>query len=708
YAVDINNDGKSDLFVFDRSGSKVLCLIKQTDDSYKHQPEYDNIFPLFADWVVFKDFDGDGKPDLWFKNEAYNGSVSLYNNVTQPGDKYVHFDTVTHALRAYNFNDAPLDSSDLYCDRANIPAIEDVDGDGDIDFLTLQKFGDGITLFRNMTADHSLPIGKPEFIEADFCWGDFLEGEGNDTVILKRSQWCFRKLKKHAGGSTLLLLDGDEDNDMDLIIGNAGFGNLIYLKNGRQDLGTVQDTMIGYDATFPNYNKPVYVNIFPAPFYQDVNDDGIKELLVSVNYTDKSSGFFRETGNLLYYSNLGKNNKPIFQFEDSAFLVNDIIDFGSHTAPTFYDMDGDGDQDLVIATNGDWGITGDRHDRLVLFENIGDKNKAIYQMAANDFLELEKDSIQKLRPCFADINKDGKAELIVGEINGTLLLYNLTGSGIRAKASLVAKNSFNIQTDGSSAPHVADVDGDGNVDLLVGHEGGNTFYYKNNSSTSTPDFVLESDTFGDVLANRLILYQYYDFDKGEFYDTLIPSNFGYSTPQIMDLDGNGDPEFIVGNGDGDIHLYRNIRLNNLKNFQKLENLNTSSIQPNCHNYDFGAMAHPTIADLNGDGIPDVLVGTSRGGIQLMLGGEACNKVGVKDVVYKNDLILYPNPASQHISFKGLTNEMDVQIYTVNGLLAKESFVTPGSSIDISELSQGVYFIRGVLGQDRYHFRLVKQ
>lgn len=707
YTLDINNDQTNDLLVFDRSGNKITVLIGDGKGDYRHHPELEHIFPEFNDWVVFKDFDQDGLADIWYKNDAENGAVTLLKNITKSGDSHARFELVDIKLRAYNYGDPPLDSSDLYCDWSNIPAIEDVDGDGDIDFLTLQKFGSGITLFRNITADNNLPFSPPIFHEADVCWGDFQEGTTGNDVILKRNQWCFRKYKKHAGGSTLLLLDGDEDGDMDLILGNAGFQNLIYLQNGRLDFLTKQDTMIAYDARFPSYTVQAKVNTFPSAFYQDVTYDGIKDLIVAVNYTDKTSGFFSETGNVMFYENTGKNNKPVFAFRDSSFLVNQMIDHGANTAPVFWDMDNDGDQDMILASNGDYGATHDQHDRLVLYENVGSKTKAVFQLAVDDFLELKKDSIRRMVPVIADINRDNKPELLLGNFDGSLLLYNIVGSGKTAKAMLVSRNAFNVNVGASSVPHIADVDGDGYVDLLVGCYDGNTIHFKNTSKTDVPKFEHQTDTFGGVMANLLVNQLLYDPVRDTFYDSLVYWSFGYSAPFIKDLDGNGDPEFILGTASGRVKIYRDVRANAGKKFVELPTVNYDASTMNCYNYDVGSNTICAFADLDNDGINELVLGNSRGGIQFMQGSQKCNNVTVGTRPLVEELKLMPNPNTGKFVITGLpSGNAHIRITAMNGVEAYARIQDSSEEIDVSGIPSGIYFVHATLRDIQYSGRLV--
>lgn len=66
----------------------------------------------------------------------------------------------------------------------------------------------------------------------------------------------------HAG-STFMIFDEDADNDMDVVLGDLAFGNLNKLVNGGdKDLAHITDQ----DTTFPAYDLPYEVPIFPAPF----------------------------------------------------------------------------------------------------------------------------------------------------------------------------------------------------------------------------------------------------------------------------------------------------------------------------------------------------------------------------------------------------------------------------------------------------------
>ena len=85
---DFNGDGKLDLFVFDRTGNKVLVFISETTPgtsgsaatiAYRYDPSYEQFFPEASEFMQLKDYDGDAKPDLWM----YDGdSVVIYKNAT--------------------------------------------------------------------------------------------------------------------------------------------------------------------------------------------------------------------------------------------------------------------------------------------------------------------------------------------------------------------------------------------------------------------------------------------------------------------------------------------------------------------------------------------------------------------------------------------------------------------------------------------------
>ena len=115
---------------------------------------------------------------------------------------------------------------------------------------------------------------------------NFQEAPSNDTVYLNTC--CSAQVDNPEGerpgnepvshqdrhaGSTVLAIDLDADNMMDLVLGDAGFSNLLMMMNG----GTTPNTnspMISYDPDFPSYDVPVDLPIYPAAFYVDMNNDG--------------------------------------------------------------------------------------------------------------------------------------------------------------------------------------------------------------------------------------------------------------------------------------------------------------------------------------------------------------------------------------------------------------------------------------------------
>ncbi|MFT5513087.1 MAG: hypothetical protein ACI8SE_001487 [Bacteroidia bacterium] len=695
YNLDINNDDILDLFVFDRNGGKTISLIHDGNGNYTYEPKYDQIYPgRFTTWVVFKDYNADGKPDLWFFNEDTD-AIALYKNSTKASDPHAMFEVRDADLRAYNFGEAPLDTNDLFCDRTNIPAIEDIDGDGDIDFMTLQTLGYGITLFLNNSAEYGKSLDSIDFEIADQCWGDFQEFDGSNEILFESDPFCFHKIyrhkKKHAGGSSILLIDNDGDTDMDAVIGNAGLNNLNLIINGKADLKLKIDSMVSNDSLFPSNSYRAVTDVFPAAYFQEATGDGVKDLIVAVNSFSKASYNFREANRILFYENKGKNDHPVFELKDSMFLDRDMVDDGGHTAPILADMDGDGDQDLILATNGDYGITKELADYLVYYENIGDKTTPVFQLKKTDYLGLQKDSIQRLSPCLGDLNRDGKPELLVGRLNGTLSLYSIIGSGSTATASKLSDKTYGIQLDQATTPNLADVDGDDYIDLVIGSYSGNSVYYRNTSKTDVPVFEKLQDTLGGILPGFWRLETWYNPDNNDFYDTLVFKNISYSAPVIKDLDGNGDPEFILGDERGKVTIYRDIRRGDITKFTLVEEdpFHLSGVNT-CYDYNFGALAKPAFGDLNNDGKLDMVVGTERGGFHIALASGGCN-VGIANHKVQKPLNIYPNPTTGAIQFEGInTRQARFILINIQGQTIYNQTINPNDVVDISFISEGIY------------------
>lgn len=714
YNLDIDNDGIKDLFVFDRNGGKVVSLISDGKGNYTYQPRFDHIYPSrFTTWVVFKDYNNDGKEDLWFFDEDTD-AIALYKNITKSGDKHAKFEVRDADLRAYNFGESPLDTNDLYCDRTNIPAIEDIDGDGDIDFMTLQTLGYGITLFLNNSVEAGKPLDSIDFEIADQCWGDFQEFDGSNEILFEKDPFCFHKVyrhkKKHAGGSSLLLIDHDGDSDMDLVLGNAGLNNLNLVINGKVDYDVRIDSMISNDSLFPNNTVRAVTDIFPAGYYQDVSGDGIKDLIVAVNAFSKASYNFREANSILYYENKGKNDHPVFDFKDSMFLDRHMVDHGGHTTPILADMDKDGDMDLILATNGDFGITKELADYLVYYENVGTKSTPIFQLKNEDYLGLKKDSIKRMSPCLGDLNRDGSPELLIGQLDGSLSLYNIIGTGSTATSNKVSDNTYGINVGQASMPHLTDVDGDGYIDLLLGSFYGNTEYYRNTSTSGVPVFAKQQDTLGGVLPGYWRMETWYNPKTNDFYDTLVFKNINYAAPVMQDIDGNGNPEFVIGDERGKVTVYRDVRAGNMTKFAApIPDPFYLSDSKTCYEYNFGAFAKPAFADLNDDGKLDMVVGTERGGFQIALATGGCN-VGTGDVKKQltRSLLLYPNPTTGMVQFKGINDNSGVlTILDVRGQTVYQQAVNPQAEFDLSVLIDGVYVVQLQTSNETFIGKMIK-
>lgn len=682
-AIDLNSDGKKDLLVFDRSGSSILTYIAYTDKQgktqYTYDPQYELRFPKSEDIMLLNDYNGDGKEDCWYR-DPFDGYLKLAEN------KGSSFEIPSNFLNAYNFGNPPFDSSNFVLWIGNHPAIDDIDLDGDVDFMSTDYCGTELVYYQNNVKENNKSMQERSFEIPDRCFGNL----GENASGLELGAKCFfpnktyRYKKKHCASKTLAFYDIDNDGDKDLFLGNSEDLNhsLLVIINGRKDFGRSIDTFIRIDSFYVDANATSVMALAPAVYFIDIDQDGHKDMILSGNESRKVDYPVKETDQVTYLRNHGTSAMPDFKFTDKDFLVGDMLDVGAMSQPILHDIDGDQDLDLIIASNGDHFKTGDKHDRLHLYENVGTLKTPIFKFKTSDLWNISKDSLMGIHPTFGDLNNDDKPELLMGTSNGFFALYENIGTINAPNYKIIAREAFSLNVSSFPAPQLIDINRDGRTDLLIGTREGTITWYENTGTPESAAFTFKSDSFGFVLINELI-----PTDPPRY-------NFiGYSCPQVKDLDNDGKYDLVVGGQEGYFRIYRNIEKNLNGRFELSDSLIFSNGK--FYNHDLGSRIKPFAADLNGDSIPEIITGNIRGGLNFFKGFRIKNeKPGSIRMVSSDDLKIYPNPAVTTIRIEWpVYISGNIEIFSAEGRSClKTGFSGTSSEVNVSGLSSGLYYI----------------
>ena len=660
--IDLNLDGIMDIIVFDKSGNKLSPFINN-NGSFVYTPQYRKNFPNIHDWMLLADYNCDGKNDIFTYS---SGGMAVYLNTSNTELEFSQVDTL---VRSDQGGLIPLN---IYISPVDIPAITDVDYDGDLDILTFSILGGFIEYHKNLSMELYGTCDSLIFELSESCWG--LCYEGLNSYILNCINCQCQQItnhntlntkEKHAG-STILAIDIDNDNDKDLILGDISFRNLNLLING----GDNQNAIItSIDSVFPkNHINTVAadIDVYPASYYIDVTSDGIKDLIVTTNSDNNSANF----QSCWLYENNGQNDLPEFNFSQEDFLQKNMVEIGTAAFPVFYDYNNDGLKDLIIGNYGYHQVNNNPISSLALFENIGNTISPHYNLITRDWLNLSTINLNitlnipalNLSPTFGDLDGDNDKDLIVGDADGKLHLFE----NIAGNFTLIAPNYQNIDVGQFAQPQLIDVNRDGLTDLIIGEQDGTINFLPNSGSTSIAIFDTVITNWGGI-----------DIEQS-FIST------GFSNPTLYD--SNGVYQLFVGSFSGKIYQFTNIE-NNLDGVFTAVNSTVSSI------WDGGKSAI-AMADINNDNQPDMIIGNLSGGITYFSSDSLLNDSATTYISNHKDLKfnIFPNPADNTISIKSKNNG----VVKIRNLLGEIVLVKTKNNhqinINSSRLSKGIYMV----------------
>ncbi len=704
--IDLNHDDVTDMISFDRQGDMLRTYIHlPASGRWILDWSYASIFPGgLVDWVQVADYNKDGIEDLFTSSSATGvAGVTVYKG-SYANDQW-SFTEKQDRGKSYLQVPAGGGLTNLYVNWDDIPALSDMDGDGDLDILVFEPGGSFISYFANQSIEKGWGLDSLRFELKDICWGKVLENELSETVYLSDTpDMCSDGnftgedpiIPRHVG-STILALDVDADGDKDAFVGDISSRRIIFLHNGR----TAQQAWITeLDNHYPSQDTSVNLPYFVGSYSVQLDDDPEPEWLAAIN----SRSLTEDKVSVWRYDDDVAVGPLNYTLTEKGFLQNEMIDLGSHSRPAVADINGDGLPDLLIGgyTFTETGTT--RIPSLWYFENQGTLTQPYFELVSDDYLQMSQFGdipTFDFAPVFGDIDHNGTIDLMVGEQNGKLFFYkNNAVAGDVMSFEPAVYPYMNIAVGVSATPQIVDINGDGLGDLVVGERTGNA---DNTGRCSNLNYFENIGVPGNALFNGDPTVAPNTQCFGRLLFDIQPGLPQYSTPSIVRTQQG--LVLMTGSDPGQLLLYDNIQ-NGKTGAAHLVDGAFGSI-------DVGNRSAPALADFNQDGVYELIVGNQRGGLELFSTDLLVGYTSVADPSVPAEK-LYHIDGTIGSGVVDITWKSDkqgtVHVFDILGRPLQHKTFSNNlfSRIDLSDNTPGLYFFHISIGRNEWVEKVVKE
>lgn len=302
--------------------------------------------------------------------------------------------------------------------------------------------------------------------------------------------------------SSPAFVDLDNDGDLDLMVGGY-YGDWNYFQNtgtaAAPAFSTAQSNPFGLTATY----------YFATPSFVDLDNDGDKDMISTEIY-----------GNFQYFMNTGTASAPAFGSPtQNPFGLAPVTIFGF---PSFGDLDNDGDKDLLVGETGG---------NIKYFQNTGSVTAPAFGTAqTNPFglTSLGTATNSVAAPTFIDMDGDGDLDVMATDANGDFYYFANTGTASAPAFAAPVMNPFSlIAVNGYAMMSFADLDNDGDKDLMCGDYDGNLNYFERLNATGIKSQEMTEATSLHVFPNPAV----------ELFTISGPWTEFITSVEIMDVTG---------------------------------------------------------------------------------------------------------------------------------------------------------------------------
>ncbi|RFN58861.1 T9SS type A sorting domain-containing protein [Marixanthomonas ophiurae] len=511
-AADIDNDGNIDVV---SAGGDQVAWFKNLDGEGSFGPQQVILTTSSSAYdAITSDIDGDGDLDVvsGFFSDDTTPAIVWNENLDGAGNFGTMQEinnTAQYAISLY-LNDINNDGNIdvLFASQDRIGYNKNVDGNGTFETqqnITYNVEAPTSVYAADINGDGNMDILSASEIDGEIAWYENLEGYGNFSLQKSISQKMF-------GTRTVVASDIDGDNDMDV-------------------LATVNTKIEWYENLDGNGNFSLHKNIITDQYASfvdasiaDIDRDGDKDVV--------SASFF--SGKLSWFENMdgqGNFGPEYIIADDSGFapISIDIVDLNNDGALDIVsaalndgevnwhenlngegdfgppqlitssynnnvdfvqgsDLDGDNDVDIIITNRSDG--------KIVWFENTNSQGS----FSQEKIITTEVDT--PLATYSVDLDNDGDLDVISASADDNKVAWyeNMDGLGNFSSQNIISNNA-----DGANSIYAADIDSDGDVDVISSLALDNQInWYKNSlilklNETPTLDFSIHPNPSSDYL-----------------------------------------------------------------------------------------------------------------------------------------------------------------------------------------------------------------